>query len=248
VLRPEVGAGAEVPTPDRAVAEQATTLLDKVVALTPGMADAHALLGYGRLVCGQPVPSAAALAKAYAISPRSEYALMAAQAYIAARDFKAARKTLGPLVARGDSPEIRQSARDMLGYLVSIEHPAPGSPPVPPATGAPGGPPATAEANVIPIYREVRPGETREKGTLTEIACGRNGIVLTVAGSTREVRLGVARFEDVAFISYRTDLTGGISCGRRASPERVYATWRDGGPAGTDGLAVAIEFLPLTDR
>ncbi len=44
----------------------------------------------------------------------------------------------------------------------------------------------------------------------------------------------------VEFISYRSDLTGAVTCGARTAPDPVYVTTRSGTPA----TVVAIEFLP----
>jgi hypothetical protein len=47
----------------------------------------------------------------------------------------------------------------------------------------------------------------------------------------------------VQFITYRDDLTGGVTCGKR-TPMRVYVTWREGPSARHEKVAVAVEFLP----
>jgi hypothetical protein len=45
----------------------------------------------------------------------------------------------------------------------------------------------------------------------------------------------------IAFISYRTDLPGAITCAMRKPPDRVYLTWR---ADGSRRRVVAVEFLP----
>ena len=49
---------------------------------------------------------------------------------------------------------------------------------------------------------------------------------------------------DVDFISYRGDLTGGVSCGPFKEPMHVYVTWREGPAPAREKVVVAVEFLP----
>jgi hypothetical protein len=52
-------------------------------------------------------------------------------------------------------------------------------------------------------------------------------------------------FDQVEFLTYRSEPPGQVACGARTRPERIYLTYRAaGGAAGTDGVAVAIELLP----
>jgi hypothetical protein len=216
------------------------------VARQPDLADALALLGYGRLMSGRPVEALDPLVKAHEISPRQEYALMAAQAYVANRDLPSARQVLAVLAERGETPGIRQEARELLDEVTSAEHPQPGEASARAAAmeRASATNWASGAMGLVPVFRTVGDGETREAGILQEIACSRDAVVLVVALPGRVTRFGAPEFINIAFINYRTDMTGSVSCGRRARPEKVYLTWRDGGPAGTDGRAVAVEFLP----
>jgi tetratricopeptide (TPR) repeat protein len=245
LLRPQKGALAGL-APEKAAASQATALLEKVVERQPNHADALALLGYGRLVTGDLAAAVQALAKAHDISPRHEYALLAAQAYLANRQLGDARRVLTLLADRGDSPSLKASARELLERTVSVEFPNATAERRTTSAGAPStSRPSADAAGVVPVFRKVEAGETRETGVLQEIACSTNAIVLVVNLPGRVARFGAADFLNIAFISFRPELTGGVSCGRRASPEQVYVTWRDaGGPPGTDGRAIAVEFLP----
>ena len=241
LLRPDKGPLAAL-APDRAAAERAVGLIGKVVAKQPDLADAHALLGYGRLVLGDRDGSVAAYARAYAISPRQEYALMTAQAHVANRDATRARRILTALVEHGQSEAIRQEARNLLDRLSAIDHTLAGD--ALPAAAASAASSAGDEPRFVPVFRRVRDGETRESGVLQEIVCSRDAVVFVVDISGRELRVGAAQFAHVELISYRPDLEGGVSCGRRTTPEPVHVTWRPDGPPATAGRAIAIEFLP----
>ena len=69
------------------------------------------------------------------------------------------------------------------------------------------------------------------------------GITFYFKAGDQVVTATAAKFDDVEFITYRSDLVGSVSCGPAKEPMRVYLTWRAGPGEGTK-LAVAIEFLP----
>jgi len=48
---------------------------------------------------------------------------------------------------------------------------------------------------------------------------------------------------EVQFVTFRDDLTGGVSCGPRV-PMRVYATWKEGTSERHEKVLIAVEFLP----
>ena len=48
---------------------------------------------------------------------------------------------------------------------------------------------------------------------------------------------------EVEFVTFRDDLTGGVTCGPRV-PMRVYATWHEGSSPRHEKVVVAVEFLP----
>jgi tetratricopeptide (TPR) repeat protein len=252
LLRPEKGPLVGLP-PDHAAAARAASLLERVVARQSSLADAYALLGYARLVTGDRSAAVTAYSRAYEISPRQDYALMVAQAHAGNRDAAKARNLLNALVEHGESDSIRQRAAELLERLRAIDHALAGDAPSAassrsspnPTTSAASTSTAPAEApRGTPVFRRVEAGETREAGVLQEIACSREAIVLVVSAAGGELRVGAPEFIHIDFISFRSDLKGGVSCGRRAAPESVYVTWRSGGPPGTTGRAVAVEFLP----
>jgi hypothetical protein len=113
--------------------------------------------------------------------------------------------------------------------------------PAPPG-GNPGNLPS-ADRPGTPIFRDVGPGEKRVEGVLTAIECRQGAIVFHVDGQSPVARLSAPSFDDVDFITYRSDLTGTVPCGPVKEPMRVYVTVR---PSATDGelLVIAVEFLP----
>ena len=109
-----------------------------------------------------------------------------------------------------------------------------------PATDSP-----APQPDIVPVYREPGPGEQRTEGILEQIACTRGAVVLHVRTTDRLVRFHAPTLEQIEFITYRTDLSGKVSCGKRPAPDKVIVTWRAGEgdrvKAG-DGRAVAVEF------
>lgn len=70
--------------------------------------------------------------------------------------------------------------------------------------------------------------------------------MVVVSAGDRTIPVGVLRFDQIDFITYRDDLRGNVACGARDRPERVYLTWDPSKKSvpGTEGDVVAVEFLP----
>jgi hypothetical protein len=101
------------------------------------------------------------------------------------------------------------------------------------------------QGRLIPVFRQVQPGEQRIEGVLERIDCPPGAPALfMVRDASGLTAVAVARMADVDFISYRGDLTGGVSCGPFKDPMGVYVTWREGPPPGRQKTVVAVEFLP----
>jgi hypothetical protein len=93
-----------------------------------------------------------------------------------------------------------------------------------------------------PIYRDVRPGETRVEGRLRRVECppGRP-VTFVVQLKDRVGKYQAPRLDAVEYLAYTPDFKGPMSCGGRGSGDHVYLTFN---PVGTPPRAVAIEFLP----
>jgi Protein of unknown function (DUF1570) len=211
------------------------------------------------------------IARARALSPgRIDFVLTQAELFAIARDFASARAVIGPLMTPIYPEDVRNSARRLMGGLVDLEQalaarqspsrdaeagtragaaapPAPGghsrSIDVPDADeGKPRD--LRGQGRFVPDFRAVQSDERRLEGVLERIDCPPDAparfIVRSASGVTA---FPVARMADVEFISYRGDLTGGVSCGPFKEPMRVYVTWKDGAAPG-EKMVVAVEFLP----
>jgi hypothetical protein len=200
-------------------------------------------------------PSAEALAsiaRARDLAPgRFDYSYTQAELFLKARRFADARNTLGPLMTEAFPPAARDVARRLMAYAVEVEslsrgiapRASPSNRPVavpgaPPDPSAPQGPPRA----FTPAYRVLDANEHRLEGVLERIDCPAGGPAVFHIRGADTITLAEGRMPDVEFISYRDDLTGGVSCGPR-EPMRVYVTWSEGPPPRREKIVVAVEFL-----
>jgi tetratricopeptide repeat protein len=96
------------------------------------------------------------------------------------------------------------------------------------------------------ILRAVRAGEERALGRLLRIDCSSDAVRFTVDVGGRQIVAAAARMEDIQLTAFLDDRNFTIACGPRPPAERVLVTWRpdDHWGAGTNGTAVAVEFVP----
>lgn len=223
-LRPQGLAAAG----DRAAVSRATEALAVAAALDPDDAYVVAMQGYMALLTGDDFDMARQLLeRAVRQAPaRHEYHLLLAQVYLAQRDLKAAQGLLGPLIARGAQPRIRDQARQLLARAADDAG----------ATSA-----LTAAASSVLILRTPEEGERRVLGTFERIECSSDTLQLHVRTASGPLQLRAAPLEAVDFINYRDEPVPPMGCRSDGLPVRVVATFRER-PAGAD--AVAIEFVP----
>jgi hypothetical protein len=262
-----VNARGEKPEPSEIAA--ARTLFGVATAAGRQMPNAVARLASMELGAaeGPSVSIAAALNDARALAPgRVDYAFLYARVLVAQAAFQPARDIVSPLLSPAYPIDVRDYARSLMGYIVSLQNSrtdaasatALGAGPESPAapgissaassgadadTVAPPPPGGAPSSSLRPIYRELQAGEQRLEGVLERIDCGASGVVFNLRTATGRALFTTARFDAVDFISYRTDLKGNIACGPLASPARVYVTWRPG-KQRDEHVVVAIEFLP----
>jgi hypothetical protein len=99
-------------------------------------------------------------------------------------------------------------------------------------------------AGIEPVFRVLEEGEQRLEGTLERISCpAKAAVTFHVRTARGQERLEAPKFEAVDFITYRSDLSGSITCGPLKAPMPVYVTWRQGAGPGAR-IVIAIEFLP----
>ena len=251
------------PTTDGAPAVLARmgTLLGDVRRRRPELPNALALLARAELL-GDAPPSPAALeaiTRARALAPgRVDYVLTQAELYATAHDFPHARAVVGPLMTSIYPEEVRAAARRLMGGLVDLERelnrgPTPSTSSITPSSrsrpvavpdsNADTPPAATSASKPRPAYRVLQTGEQRVEGTLERIDCPAGKPAVFRLRTPADVVELEGQMADVQFVTFRDDLTGGVSCGPRV-PMRVYATWREGSSARHEKVVVAVEFLP----
>ncbi|HTU99649.1 MAG TPA: DUF1570 domain-containing protein [Luteitalea sp.] len=237
--------------------------LRRVVEINPRYAEAWHQLGAMK---GQDPANAAEartlVQKAIDLAPgRERYLLTMAYLYANGGTIPTALSLSRSLSERATDDDVRQRAATLHERLAAYERHAKAlaaaraanreTPTTSAAeTAAPGDVRFDEPANAsrfIPDLRALQAGEVRRYGFLVAIDCTpTGGVVIRVDSDGRPLAVKAARFEDIEFITYRDDLNGRVSCGRRPSLDSVYVTWR--GEASHAGLAtaraVAIEFLP----
>jgi tetratricopeptide (TPR) repeat protein len=241
-----------------ALLQRALVALTRAVDRDGTSAHSLATLGRAQLMSGGDLQRASSsLERAVQLTPgREDYRLMLARALILQGEHTRAAAQLGPLVARGSRPQIRDSARTMLADMARraqtveaaalpdvAERPRLGIPVA--AAGSDSAPGASRRSEAQPLLRPVGPGETRVRGIFRSVECRPQGLVLSIDRDGRILRLAARRFEDVEFISYRKNSPGGVSCGPQQPALPVLATFRSAEPPGrdVDGQAVAIEVV-----
>jgi len=220
---------------------RAREVLGRAVSLEPDVAHTSALAGFTELVAGQDLERAEQLlSRAIARAPtRDDYRLMLAQVYVRRLDLDRATAVLGPLLARGNSPEVRNRARQLLG-VVAEARATPSD--VARATGAP-----AAGSGLQLDLRPPRPGESQVVGTFTALECLQGQIVFVIETDGRTWRLRRNPDREPTLRSYGP--SPALGCGSLAGAFRAVVTYVE--PVGeiapgapVDGDAVAIEIVP----
>ncbi|HEY7497972.1 MAG TPA: DUF1570 domain-containing protein [Vicinamibacterales bacterium] len=231
---------------DAELVGKARAALERVLAARPELPNAHALsarldsMGPGNLARGLE-----AVRRARALAPgRSDYTLLESFIQMRLGAFTEAKGLLTPLLSAFHEADVRDRARGMLAQVAHLELEAAaylarleGRRPDP----LPARPDSAKDVVLVPNYRTPSPGETRIEGNLERIDCLRDGVMLHVRVGTVVERFPSPDLTGIAFISYRTDLPGAITCAMRKPPDRVYLTWR---ADGSRRRVVAVEFLP----
>jgi tetratricopeptide (TPR) repeat protein len=245
-----------------------------VIELNPRLAEGHAKFAQAKADAQEDLELAkAAQVRAIALAPaRQEYRLGLARILILLGDTKSARSVLGPLVARGSRPEVTAAARRYLGIAAQVElagtagtePPVPERPPeaadepaipVPPGdTPAPATPPSVLEevgrANAAAnfervLLRHVLEGEVRIFGTMKAIECASESTRLVIETADGPVRVLGGTLDTMEFVSYRSDIRGGINCGPQAQTPPVLVTYRPESSDGTVGEVIIVEVVPI---
>ena len=250
------------PQPQREEAAREEFL--RTTELCPNFPDALSFLGYTEMTTGASLEAAEKhLTAAIKFIPgREDYRLHLAQVYIRTKQFEQAQALLGPIAASLEGTQ-RAQARDLLGRLADMKNADTASRTIT-SFGEPSAPSASRPESTLPnesrppsgagkrmpIYRKALDGERRTEGTLETIECGRNGFGIVVRDASGVHRFSAASLDAIEFITYRDDLKGRVACGAQPAGMKVYLTSRtpvSGSPplpAGTEGIVVAVEYLP----
>lgn len=246
----------------------------QVAALNARSGDAHDALGQLRAEARDFDEALALQRRAVQLAPaREDFVLGLARVLIMKGDTKTARSMLGPIVARGSTPAIRQAARDYLGVAAQTElattgteAPVPERPPVvveipvtvsetpPGPAGSDSAPPpsdpalparAAGGAGMRYDLHRVRDGEAQVFGTMSAIECAGEAAVLVIATASGPVRVRGEALDRIDFVSFRPDYSGSIDCGPQTQPPPVMVTFRPDRQDDTAGEVVIVEVVPL---
>lgn len=187
---------------------------------------------------------------------REDYALLHAQILARLKDYLAARNVIGPLMSGAYPPHVRDSARDLMRYVLQLERfdqkrtaadvsssSARSHPDAPPTDSAAASKALTSDLR--PIFRDLKEGEQRIEGVLERIECGARGAATFHVRTQTGVETLITRsIPDVEFLTYRDDLTGSVKCGPLKPALPVMVTWRLDAAGKGVKTVVAIEFPP----
>lgn len=211
-----------------------------------------------RSASGPSTNARAAIERARMRAPgREDYALIHAQILAHQHEYGLARNIVGPLMSAAYPADVREAARELMRYVVQLESREQGSgggqtSPEASTTNRRGQPtdasstsPPAQESGPSPIFRELKDGEQRLEGVLERIECrARGAATFHIRTDAGVETVTTPRMTGVEFISYRTDLTGTVTCGPLKSPLPVIATWRFDPLSKDPKTAVALEFPP----
>jgi tetratricopeptide (TPR) repeat protein len=223
---------------------EARSALSRAVELRPGDAEALAVSGRAESIAGDDVVRALErLTRAVALAPgQEEYRLMLAEELVRQREFVRAADLLGPLAANARTPEIREAARRVMSRAVTRERE------IVRERAAVTQPDLAVSVNPEPLFRILRPDETRALGLLRTVECEGGRVVLDIETEDESLRLSAANLSAVEFISYPAGDRTAAACGPVGPPSRVFATYVESDAVmqatGIDGRAIAIERLP----
>lgn len=230
----------------REAGQAADAALRRVLERKPDLPHAIALRG---LIEGPSDQGLALVKRARELAPgRPHYAIWQAQFHSARGEFAQARQILAPMLSPRLPKETRDYARTAMSEAVTAQQARERAGQHFAAGPAPNGHRnAAASGVVVPLYREVRPGEQRVDASFERIECPRSGIVLHVRIAGRAARFSAASLDAIEFLTFRADRTRPVQCGPREPPERIYLTFRPSTEAkNIEGIATAVEFQPQT--
>jgi tetratricopeptide (TPR) repeat protein len=229
--------------------------LRRAIELAPSSLESYRLLASVELERGdKPEEAASLLRRASALAPRRlDFVLLLAQAHLSKGEFDEARRLVEQVARRGGDTRLREQAAMLLGRInareelaVRLKSQADEAAKLEASDAAPAQP-CDMPARGGPQYKRLRFAGEQACGRLAEIACDDGGVTLRVEAGGRTLVLRAADLRDVRFVTYTANVkTGRLTCGVRQPADPVLVTYRPkrDGRAGSDGEALAVEFIP----
>jgi Flp pilus assembly protein TadD len=220
----------------------------KAITLDAHMADSYQ--GLARILADRGVTTREPLdlmTKAIQLAPgRNDYRVNFGVMLASREALADARTILAPVAASADDEAMRMAAQSVLKRIDDFEA---RRAEYEKRRAAAGVTEASAERFsgpvVVPELRTPQAGEERVFGVLSAIECV-GSLRLVIKQDGPDIRVHAAGFESIAFVSFREDLKGEISCGPRKTQDPVLVTYRPGPVDGSLGEVVAVEFVPLS--
>jgi tetratricopeptide (TPR) repeat protein len=235
--------------------ERAYTALARAAAIHPRSAEALEWQAYAGLVLNAHIPEArAAITRAVALAPeRPAYRLRLAEVCVRQGDLAAARPLLARLVAEEDA-DLAEAARRLLTSVENVERRHQEAA----AADARDRDAQVAQnvdidrgfrAQAYVTLRQLKRGEERAYGRLTQVDCADAAVRLFLKVGERTIAATAKRLNDIETSSFLDDKDVKVVCGARLPPDDVFMTWRPAKDLRTAnppvvGAAIAVEFVP----
>ena len=221
----------------------------RAIALDPQLADSHA--GLARLLAERGDTSREPLdlmMAAIKIAPgRNDYRVNFGIMLANREAFADARTVLAPVATGADDQHARDAAAAVLKRIEDFEARRAEYEKRRAAAGVTEAPAERFAGAVVQLdLRRTQPGEERLFGILSAVECSQGTVRLVVEENGRRVRVHAAAFDGIDFISFRSDLTGALVCGKRNAQDPVLVTYRPRPTAESLGEVIAVEFVPLS--
>jgi FimV-like protein len=166
-----------------------------------------------------------------------EATLILAEALLRLDDHEGARALLGPVLSDGTDSR-KDQARALFAQLEDVRAAPDASTRA--STPDPSPPVVAKNQGLILQLRSMQPGEQRIQGTLLGIECGRSGVAVVISTSQGAMRASNRSLASIAFVTFRSQTGGAISCGAQPPAPALLTTRQE----GTRTIAVALELLP----
>ncbi len=224
--------------------------LRKAIALNPDFAPAYAQLAWHRgQETGGSDETVQLMRQAIKLEPgREDYILSYAYILVNRQEYRDTGILAGHLATRAKDPEVRQSARELLGHVRRYQQEAGQLAAVPAGRDA-------AETSAWQrgirsfrfAFRPLEPGESRVFGRLKGFDCSGGVVTVTVEVDGALLKPTAPAFDRIDFVTFRDDLQGQVACGPRDN-DPVMLVYRPDADKADAGTVVAVEFVPLDYR